>query len=97
MPGVDERSELLPSLLTLSDVYLTGYHAARMGRFEPGATVTVIGDGAVGYQHRFGVPEVSPEVLHPGRVKSRRPVSRCVEGPMQSCERGSRTRFSDSP
>ena len=47
-PGIDEKSELLPSLLTLSDVYLTGWHAAHMGRVEPGKTVTVIGDGAVG-------------------------------------------------
>lgn len=39
---------LLGSLLALSDVYLTGYHAAHMGRVEPGKTVTVIGDGAVG-------------------------------------------------
>ncbi|UFS58312.1 alcohol dehydrogenase catalytic domain-containing protein [Subtercola endophyticus] len=44
--AVDEA--LYPSLLTLSDVYLTGYHAARQGRVEPGKTVTVIGDGAVG-------------------------------------------------
>lgn len=48
VPGVDEGSELLPSLLTLSDVYLTGYHAAHLGRVEAGKTVTVIGDGAVG-------------------------------------------------
>lgn len=39
---------LLASLLTLSDVYLTGYHAAHMGQVAPGLTVTVIGDGAVG-------------------------------------------------
>ena len=43
---VDEK--MYPSLLALSDVYLTGYHAAHMGRVEPGKTVTVIGDGAVG-------------------------------------------------
>jgi threonine dehydrogenase-like Zn-dependent dehydrogenase len=48
VPDIDEASPLLPSLLTLSDVYLTGFHAARMGRVEPGTTVTVIGDGAVG-------------------------------------------------
>lgn len=48
VPGVDEHSDLLPSLLTLSDVYLTGWHAAHMGRVEPGKTVTVVGDGAVG-------------------------------------------------
>ncbi|MFJ6459730.1 alcohol dehydrogenase catalytic domain-containing protein [Streptomyces sp. NPDC091387] len=44
----DVDTALLPSLLALSDVYLTGYHAAHMGRVEPGKTVTVIGDGAVG-------------------------------------------------
>lgn len=43
---VDEA--VLPSLLTLSDVYLTGYHAAFMAKVAPGKTVTVIGDGAVG-------------------------------------------------
>ncbi|WP_418606863.1 alcohol dehydrogenase catalytic domain-containing protein [Georgenia sp. SUBG003] len=40
--------DLYPSLLALTDVYLTGYHAAYMGRVRPGSTVTVIGDGAVG-------------------------------------------------
>ncbi|MEU9305755.1 alcohol dehydrogenase catalytic domain-containing protein [Streptomyces sp. NPDC048269] len=44
----DVDTALLPSLLALSDVYLTGYHAAQMGRVAPGKTVTVIGDGAVG-------------------------------------------------
>ncbi len=44
--GTDES--LMPSLLTLSDVYLTGYHAAVKGEVGPGKIVTVIGDGAVG-------------------------------------------------
>ncbi|MEU3463002.1 alcohol dehydrogenase catalytic domain-containing protein [Streptomyces sp. NPDC006733] len=44
----DVDTALLPSLLALSDVYLTGYHAAHMGRVGPGKIVTVIGDGAVG-------------------------------------------------
>lgn len=44
--GTDES--FMPSLLTLSDVYLTGYHAARQGQVGPGKIVTVIGDGAVG-------------------------------------------------
>lgn len=44
----DVDPALLPSLLTLSDVYLTGYHAAHQGKVGPGKTVTVIGDGAVG-------------------------------------------------
>jgi threonine dehydrogenase-like Zn-dependent dehydrogenase len=49
VPDMDQHDEaLLASLLTLSDVYLTGYHAAHMGQVQPGKTVTVIGDGAVG-------------------------------------------------
>jgi threonine dehydrogenase-like Zn-dependent dehydrogenase len=45
---VAEDSELLPDLLTLSDVMCTGYHAARTAGVRPGESVTVIGDGAVG-------------------------------------------------
>jgi len=50
VPGVTESSDerLLASLLTLSDVYGTGWHAAVRGGVRPGSTVTVIGDGAVG-------------------------------------------------
>ena len=51
VPDVDPDAadeSLLNSLLALSDVYLTGYHAAHMGRVGPGTTITVIGDGAVG-------------------------------------------------
>ena len=39
---------LMPSLLTLSDVFATGHHAAVSARVRPGATVAVVGDGAVG-------------------------------------------------
>ncbi|WNM25596.1 alcohol dehydrogenase catalytic domain-containing protein [Demequina capsici] len=51
VPGVDPATAddtLLKSLLTLSDVYLTGYHAAFMGGVTAGSTVAVVGDGAVG-------------------------------------------------
>jgi threonine dehydrogenase-like Zn-dependent dehydrogenase len=46
--SVPEDSELLPSLLTLSDVFPTGHHAATVAEVGPDTTVTVIGDGAVG-------------------------------------------------
>lgn len=46
-PEVPDDS-LIPSLLTLSDVMGTGWHAARSARVKPGDTVVVIGDGAVG-------------------------------------------------
>ena len=47
IPAEVDRS-LLPSLLTLSDVYGTGYHAAVRGGATARTTVVVIGDGAVG-------------------------------------------------
>lgn len=45
VPLHDER---MPGLLTLSDVYGTGWHAAVTGGAAPGRDVVVIGDGAVG-------------------------------------------------
>jgi threonine dehydrogenase-like Zn-dependent dehydrogenase len=40
--------DLIPSLLTLSDVMGTGWFAADAANVKPGSTVTVVGDGAVG-------------------------------------------------
>ena len=40
--------ELIPSLLTLSDVMGTGWFAAEAANVKPGSTVVVVGDGAVG-------------------------------------------------
>jgi threonine dehydrogenase-like Zn-dependent dehydrogenase len=45
---VAEDSALMPSLLTLSDVFCTGHHGAVTARVQPGHSVTVVGDGAVG-------------------------------------------------
>lgn len=45
---VGEDDALMPSLLTLSDVFGTGHHAAVKAGVGPGTKVTVIGDGAVG-------------------------------------------------
>ena len=39
---------LIPHLLTLSDVYPTGHHAAVSAGVTAGSTVAVVGDGAVG-------------------------------------------------
>lgn len=46
-PGVPSDS-LVPSLLTCSDVLGTGWFAADAANVKPGATVVVVGDGAVG-------------------------------------------------
>lgn len=40
--------DLIPSLLSLSDVMCTGWHGAVMARVRPGGSVAVVGDGAVG-------------------------------------------------
>src|SRR5213082_2254604 len=45
---VGEDDALMPSLLTLSDVMGTGYHAAVVAKVGPGKKVAVGGDGAVG-------------------------------------------------
>ena len=45
--GMPEES-LIPSLLTLSDVMATGWHAAVAAGVRPGSTAVVVGDGAVG-------------------------------------------------
>lgn len=59
--GTDEK--LMPSLLTLSDVYLTGHHAAAQGNVGPGKTVTVIGDGAVGLSAVLAAKQLGAETI----------------------------------
>jgi threonine dehydrogenase-like Zn-dependent dehydrogenase len=45
--GVPDE-DLIPSLLATSDVLGTGWYAADAARVQPGSTVAVVGDGAVG-------------------------------------------------
>lgn len=61
-PGQPDES-MLPSLLTLTDVMATGWHAAVSARVAEGDTVVVVGDGAVGL---CGV--LSAATLGAGRV-----------------------------
>lgn len=74
---VGEDSELLPSLLTLSDVYGTGYHAARQARVNPRTTITVIGDGAVGLLAVLSARQLGAErIILMGRHKDRTGLGR---------------------
>lgn len=69
---VSVDSELLPSLLTLSDVYGTGYHAAMKAGIKTGTSVTVIGDGAVGLMGVMSAKQLGAEnIILMGRHKSR--------------------------
>jgi threonine dehydrogenase-like Zn-dependent dehydrogenase len=69
---VGTDSELLPSLLTLADVYGTGYHAAKRANVSPGDTVAVIGDGAVGLLAVLSAKQLGAEqIILMGRHKVR--------------------------
>ncbi|GAB4050648.1 zinc-binding dehydrogenase [Catellatospora paridis] len=70
---VGEDSALLPSLLSLSDVFPTGHHCAVTAGVGPGTTVTVIGDGAVGLcavlaAKRLGAEQIILMGRHQGRT-----------------------------
>ncbi|MGY4772389.1 zinc-binding dehydrogenase [Kribbella sp. CWNU-51] len=69
---VGEDSALVPSLLTLSDVYGTGYHAALKGGVSARTSVTVIGDGAVGLMAVLSARQLGAErIILMGRHKVR--------------------------
>ncbi|MDQ3644679.1 MAG: zinc-dependent alcohol dehydrogenase family protein [Actinomycetota bacterium] len=68
---------LLPSLLTLSDVFATGHHAAVSAGVGPGATVAVIGDGAVGLCGVLAAKRLGAErVIILGRHEDRTEIAR---------------------
>jgi threonine dehydrogenase-like Zn-dependent dehydrogenase len=74
---VGEDSELLPSLLTLSDVYGTGWHAAVKAGVKPGMSVTVIGDGAVGLLAVLSAKQLGAEqIILMGRHRDRTDLGR---------------------
>jgi threonine dehydrogenase-like Zn-dependent dehydrogenase len=74
---VEENSPLVPSLLTLSDVYGTGWHAAVTGGVRPGSTVTVIGDGAVGLMAVLSARQLGAEqIILMGRHQVRTDLGR---------------------
>src|SRR5262245_28756417 len=68
--GVD--AALLASLLTLADVYATGYYAAKCANVTSRTTVTVIGDGAVGLLAVLAAKRLGAEqIILMGRHKAR--------------------------
>ncbi|MEU8939317.1 alcohol dehydrogenase catalytic domain-containing protein [Streptomyces goshikiensis] len=74
---VGEDSALLPSLLTLSDVFPTGHHCALTAGVGPRTTVTVIGDGAVGLSAVLAARRLGAErIILMGRHKDRTDLGR---------------------
>jgi threonine dehydrogenase-like Zn-dependent dehydrogenase len=74
--GMPDES-LLPSLLTLSDVFPTGWHCAASAGVEPGHTVVVVGDGAVGLCAVLAAAEMGAErVIAMSRHEQRQEIAR---------------------
>jgi len=80
VPGIDPATadeSLLASVLTLSDVYGTGWHAAHRAGVTAGDTVAVIGDGAVGLLAVLSAKQLGAErIILMGRHESRTNLGR---------------------
>jgi threonine dehydrogenase-like Zn-dependent dehydrogenase len=86
---VREDSELMASLLTLSDVFCTGHHCAVTAGVGPRTTVTVIGDGAVGLSAVLAAKRLGAErILLMGRHKERTDLGRDFGATDVIAERG---------
>ena len=67
-------AEMIPSLLTTSDVLGTGWFAADAANVKPGSNVVVVGDGAVGLlavlsARQMGAARIIAMSRHPSRQK----------------------------
>src|SRR3954470_13478921 len=74
VPGSGHSDEMLASLLSLSDVFPTGHHAAVCAGVKEGDTVAVVGDGAVGLSavlaaKRLGADRIIALSRHESRQK----------------------------
>jgi threonine dehydrogenase-like Zn-dependent dehydrogenase len=81
--------ELLPSLLTASDVLGTGWFAAVAAEVGPGKTVAVVGDGAVGLLGILAAAELGAErIIAMSRHASRQALARSFGATDIVTERG---------
>jgi len=69
--------ELIPSLLSTSDVLGTGWFAAAAANVQPGKTVAVVGDGAVGLLGMLSAKQMGAErLIAMSRYESRQQLAR---------------------
>ena len=74
---VEANSHLIPSMLSLTDVLCTGYHAAHSAGVKPGHNVVVIGDGAVGLSAVISAKKLGAErIILVSRHESRSNLGR---------------------
>src|SRR3989442_8798720 len=75
-PGVPS-DDLIPSLLTTSDVLGTGWFAADAANVKPGSTVVVVGDGAVGLLGVLSAKQMGAErIIAMSRHEKRQKLAR---------------------
>lgn len=68
--------DLIPSLLATSDVLGTGWYAAAAAQVQPGSTVAVVGDGAVGLMGVLAAKQMEAgRVIAMSRHKSRQDLA----------------------
>lgn len=81
--------DMIASLLTLSDVFPTGWHCAVSARVKPGDTVVVVGDGAVGLCGVLAAVRMGAErVIAMSRHQSRQEIARQFGATHIVAERG---------
>jgi threonine dehydrogenase-like Zn-dependent dehydrogenase len=81
--------DLVPSLLALSDVMATGWHAAVSAGVRPGMTVAVVGDGAVGLSGILAASQLGADrVIAMSRHESRQQVAKEFGATAIVAERG---------
>src|SRR5260370_10577036 len=69
--------DLIPNLLTLSDVMGTGWFAADAANVKPGSTAAVVGDGAVGLLAVLSAKQMGAErIIVMSRHESRQKLAR---------------------
>lgn len=76
-PAVEGDDAMLKAILPLTDVMATGHHAAVSAGVQPGGTVAVIGDGAVGLCGVLAAKRLGAErIIILGRHKKRLEIAR---------------------
>ena len=85
----DPGDAMVPHLLALSDVMCTGWHAAVCADVQPGSTVVVVGDGAVGLSGVLAAAQLGAErVIAMSRHADRQAIARAFGATDIIAERG---------
>ncbi|OLE33690.1 MAG: IMP dehydrogenase [Alphaproteobacteria bacterium 13_1_20CM_3_64_12] len=75
-PGVPSK-DMIPSLLSTSDVFGTGWFAAEAANVKPGMTVAIVGDGAVGLLGVLSAKQMGAErIIAMSRHEARQKLAR---------------------